>query len=1211
VLSGSESLSEVEAWLDEVEALLDRPRFSDAKTVLPDLEARAGSELEQMPRYLLLRGRARYLCDRNDEARVDYDRAWGLSGRGTELAVWVCVRLGQLLFHDDVDDAMRWAALGCEEVAGLQHSHRLLGEVAELEGRILWTQGMFDQAGARFLDAEKYFSDIQCWHRAVQALRFRLEIDAESDQSDGDVSFLKPDQLRVFVTKVKVWGVDPAEWISDVVGDAVVGSIVNLQPGVEQLLEDIGEEIDCLLPAEAPFLLGEIAMLEGRILRTQGLLDQAEVRFLDAEDYLSGIQCRIWVLDTVWLRLELDAERDQTGGDWISLNSDQLRTFMTSAKGWDVDPAEWVPRVVKEARRGSFEEIQPGVVQLFGEIAKEYDQLVPNDERVFVGRIMKEAGETDSARHHLVLAAQDDGNSDGAWLARIYLALIEHEETTGDSGRLIRELLQPRQLQNIEGYMLALAGEDLAKGGFPEEGQSVLEYLIGRPGEDKEIIDSAKACLAGCLLNVGETTRAHKLLENVAQGSFDDSLGIGGVLILNQGLVALMQGCFEKALNYSVQGVETIRAVGNKSWLGQALILAANSAYLLDKPSLAVSFLEELDLLEGDLSQKIRAGVHMSWGKVLQDLGQPEAALEKFKVGLRIGKTQGDVLIRASALLGIAEVLCELGQLEDAARAALVALKSMPGMTHLRGRARYLRGVAMQGLNKRERSEAHFRRAAKDYHQSGMFIGEAECWDWVALLNPDPKKRVLFVRRAVRLAGAALCFVNERRSRLAMRDRTRPFGIRWVASLLESRDFPGALAAACEVKASEFLGLLRGTHQETKSIDRELILAMTKATENGAAFTGKTTLSPVALRHMAVDENGAPPNAIETFHAFTGPQTPAADARVKPQRILRRLNQDEAAVEYFLTDPFDGYVLIFVSHRGRVRCHERRWRVRHADALRMLPNVVQGLSHGGDVGLLQSWFRVLHDVLVKPLGMLPDRVTRLWLAPGGLLEQVPFEALIDAEGRTLLERVETTRLLTTAQLALLPRRRPAVKHALVLRGSDDRQAALHHAEAECAEVRVLAQGAGVNLIDQVDEKTLATVDLLHYAGHASFEPDSPDAGAIFLAGRKVTARDLIDMPLKARPTVVLSACESGRTETGTDEFGGFLRAFFAAGATDVVCSGWLADDATTRDTMSLFYEGFLCQGQRPTEALRAAALEVRKNRPHPFHWANFRCYGLG
>ena len=63
-----------------------------------------------------------------------------------------------------------------------------------------------------------------------------------------------------------------------------------------------------------------------------------------------------------------------------------------------------------------------------------------------------------------------------------------------------------------------------------------------------------------------------------------------------------------------------------------------------------------------------------------------------------------------------------------------------------------------------------------------------------------------------------------------------------------------------------------------------------------------------------------------------------------------------------------------------------------------------------------------------------------------------------------------------------------------------------------------------------------------------------------------------------------------------------------AGAESVVTSLWKVDDDATRDLMTRFY-GSLREGTGRAEALRRAALEVRKTRAHPYYWAPFVAIG--
>lgn len=66
-----------------------------------------------------------------------------------------------------------------------------------------------------------------------------------------------------------------------------------------------------------------------------------------------------------------------------------------------------------------------------------------------------------------------------------------------------------------------------------------------------------------------------------------------------------------------------------------------------------------------------------------------------------------------------------------------------------------------------------------------------------------------------------------------------------------------------------------------------------------------------------------------------------------------------------------------------------------------------------------------------------------------------------------------------------------------------------------------------------------------------------------------------------------------------------------AGAARVVASLWKVDDAATAELMVKFYTGILKDGMRPAAALRAAQLDMWKQKEYrdPFYWAAFELQG--
>ena len=74
---------------------------------------------------------------------------------------------------------------------------------------------------------------------------------------------------------------------------------------------------------------------------------------------------------------------------------------------------------------------------------------------------------------------------------------------------------------------------------------------------------------------------------------------------------------------------------------------------------------------------------------------------------------------------------------------------------------------------------------------------------------------------------------------------------------------------------------------------------------------------------------------------------------------------------------------------------------------------------------------------------------------------------------------------------------------------------------------------------------------------------------------------------------------------------GLTRGFMYAGSPRVVASLWKVDDVATAELMKLFYQKMLKEKMRPAAALRAAKVEMWKQKRWnaPFYWAAFEIQG--
>ena len=291
--------------------------------------------------------------------------------------------------------------------------------------------------------------------------------------------------------------------------------------------------------------------------------------------------------------------------------------------------------------------------------------------------------------------------------------------------------------------------------------------------------------------------------------------------------------------------------------------------------------------------------------------------------------------------------------------------------------------------------------------------------------------------------------------------------------------------------------------------------------------------------------------------------------------------------------------------------------------------------------------RALYATLCAPAADLLKDVHQMIVVPDGELYYLPFEALIGAQGRFLVEDMAIVYAPSASSLGLLKRSHPhdsrlemiafgapelpemaGAGNGANLRGVYERAGfrfpALPHAREELMQIaqafpagttRVLvgaeASGVAVKSAKLVDYKRL------HFATHTIFDERSPERTGIVLTpvGNDdgiLRARDILKLRLDA-DIVVLSACQSGLGKLVRGEgIAGLSQAFLYAGAERVVVSSWEVNDLATSDLMKEFYAR-MGRNVVPGEALRQAKLSmIGSGAPayrHPYYWASFVMVG--
>jgi CHAT domain-containing protein/tetratricopeptide (TPR) repeat protein len=149
---------------------------------------------------------------------------------------------------------------------------------------------------------------------------------------------------------------------------------------------------------------------------------------------------------------------------------------------------------------------------------------------------------------------------------------------------------------------------------------------------------------------------------------------------------------------------------------------------------------------------------------------------------------------------------------------------------------------------------------------------------------------------------------------------------------------------------------------------------------------------------------------------------------------------------------------------------------------------------------------------------------------------------------------------------------------------------------------------------------LAQYRFVHFATHGVADTEKPWMSSLVLSmvdekgspqDGFLRLKDIYNLKLPAE-LVVLSACQTGiGKEIKGEGMEALTRGFMYAGAARVVVSLWNVNDKATSELMGKFYERMLKRGERPAAALRAAQVEMWRQKPwqSPYYWAAFVLQG--
>lgn len=435
-----------------------------------------------------------------------------------------------------------------------------------------------------------------------------------------------------------------------------------------------------------------------------------------------------------------------------------------------------------------------------------------------------------------------------------------------------------------------------------------------------------------------------------------------------------------------------------------------------------------------------------------------------------------------------------------------------------------------------------------------------------------------------------------------------------IGTLLSRNRYEEALVVAERIRARVLFDSLNDENQLTLTpAETEELRALNERLVrlNRSSLTAN---APAEIRHELRQAR----HELQSFEGRLSLRYPGASHSLNPASHLfdAPLPPHTAAVE-FVVMPWT--VIAFVMRGETI----------HAVRLPTRTNVIarQAAKYGTLLARRDAGYaaeaRTLYDLLLGPLASELAGARNLVLIPDGFLWNVPFEALMAADGAFVGDHFAVEYRPSLRPLLNEQRRRPD-KELLVLAnpgsGPSQRLGDLPEATREARSISRLYGAkrsdlySGPTARETLFKETASRYRVIHVATHAFAERDAPMHSSVLLSSDGVDgedgvleAREIARMKLSAQ-VVVLAACDTaGSTAVRGEGLLGLSWSFLAAGSSSVVVSRWGADSASTSKLMIEFHRVLVGNRLTPAEALRNAHQKLRKDVRYrnPFYWASF------
>ncbi|MBD2622291.1 tetratricopeptide repeat protein [Microcystis flos-aquae FACHB-1344] len=261
----------------------------------------------------------------------------------------------------------------------------------------------------------------------------------------------------------------------------------------------------------------------------------------------------------------------------------------------------------------------------------------------------------------------------------------------------------------------------------------------------------------------------------------------------------------------------------------------------------------------------------------------------------------------------------------------------------------------------------------------------------------------------------------------------------------------------------------------------------------------------------------------------------------------------------------------------------------------------------------------LYEILIRPIEsqIATSSPKNIAIIATGQLRYIPFETLYDKKNDQVLLEKYPIYYLTRISTSTPPATERKPLQGLAFANPKPTQKELKGTEIEAETISKLFPGSekylGTNATLDIFKKQAFRFSILHLGTHGCFKrAGCPNLGMqantiLFANKEQYNIADAALLGLKNTELITLSACQTAKEANGDgQEISGLAYVLERAGAKSVIASLWDAEDNTSAEIMTQFYQN-LKNGMTKSEAMQKAKLSQIKS--HPYFWSPFILIG--